>query len=241
MAFGHGKDARIFVHGFDGHTVLSSVTLALEAEAPGVDVLENADKEYITGLRDATLNADGFFDGADDGGDEVINGLLAGEDKVIAFYPQGDAAGRVGYGVAGELTTYEPTEPIDGPGTISIEMQSSVGAERGVSLQPGSTSVVATGNGATVDNAVATTAGGSVQLHVLDKIGGTNITVEIHHSTDNFAGDDTILATFTVQTTDLVAQRIAIASGTTIKRYVRARHVLGAGGTWRYNAFINRD
>ena len=38
---------------------------------------------------------------------------------------------------------------------------------------------------------------------------------------DNFAADDTLLATFTINPTDKSSERVAIAAGTTIKRYTR--------------------
>ncbi len=82
---------------------------------------------------------------------------------------------------------------------------------------------------AIIDNLAASAAGAILWLGlsalVLD--GGTNLAVELRHSTDNFAGDNTQLGAFTVVTTAPFSQRLVVAG--TVKRYIRARHTFAGG------------
>ncbi len=97
-------------------------------------------------------------------------------------------------------------------------------------LSSGST-VTATGNGTSVDNGASTTNGGAGFLSVPVNTRNGNITVKIQHSADNSTFAD--LVTFTVvSSTTKTSQRVEVASGTTVNRYLRVNYtVAGSSGS----------
>ena len=106
----------------------------------------------------------------------------------------------------------------------------------GVCLHPLQSETVGI-NGSVVDNGAATTNGGSAVLQVTSA--GTTTTVSVYYSTDNFGSSDVLLASFAAATT-VGAQRITIASGTTVNRYLRIE-VTSQTGTFAYSVSFHRN
>ncbi len=207
--------------------------------------------EQVDGLGDATdlwsavgfatirLEQDGFYNESVGGLHEALE---AADPQVLLYAPVGNVIGRDFVGLSAVRTIYDrlpakgvhhraraiylPTEGAEplGSSFISADLvaRTAVGP------------VVTT----TVDSGAATTAGGAVYLGVsaLNLDGGTNVTIEIRHSTDNFGANDVVLATFTAVTVAPFAQRIAIVG--TINRYTRTRYLFnGAAGAARTITF----
>lgn len=100
------------------------------------------------------------------------------------------------------------------------------------------TAITADTNGTTFDNAAATTNGGSAHLHVTAYSGLTSNSVIIEHSVDNSVW--ATLATFTL-VTGKTSERITVAAGTTVRRYMRIRDdVTGTGSCTRGVVFCRR-
>ena len=127
-------------------------------------------------------------------------------------------------------TSYEVSSPIGDIVQASAEFQSSESVEHGVILSAG-TAVSATGNGTGVDHGAATTNGGAGFLSVPTNTRNGNITVKIQHSADNSTYAD--LVTFTVvSSTSTTSERIEVAAGTTVNRYLRVNYtVAGSSGS----------
>jgi hypothetical protein len=125
-------------------------------------------------------------------------------------------------------TSYEVSSAIADIVQASAEFQSTDAVEHGVILSSGAT-VSATGNGTGVDNTLATSNGGAGFLSVPVNTRNGNITVKIQHSADNSTFAD--LITFTVvSSTTKTSQRVEVASGTTVNRYLRVNYTV-AGST----------
>ena len=89
-------------------------------------------------------------------------------------------------------------------------------------------SVAAKTTGTSTDNAAASTNGGIGQLHVNANTWNAAANAKIQHSSDNVTFVD--LVTFaTVATTVKTSERIEVAAGTTVNRYLRAVITLTAG------------
>jgi len=220
MAFIHGKGSAVYVGGHNLSAYFKSASPKASADTADVTCLGAAVKSYLAGLKDATLSLEGVFDGAADAVDEELAAIFGSDDKVLSVYPGGESAvGTVGYGMQATHTGYEVTAEVGGVVSCSAEFQSDVAIERILSLHP-LAAVAAPANGTTHNNSAATTDGGSAYLHITAWT-GTDFTVSIRHSTDNFAASDDELVAFT-QATAIGAERVAIAAGTTVRQYVRA-------------------
>lgn len=238
MAFGHGKDQAVYIHGADLTAFFRSFGSPREVEVADTSAFRDVAKKFIVGLADGTFTGEGLFDGAVGAEDEKLDGLLGGQDKVIAYYPQGDAIGKAGHAGLAQESSYEPTGDIGDAVSFGFEAQASGGIERVISLLAGLTSVVATGAQATQNDGASTANGGAAYLQSLSKVGGTNATVIVQHSSDNFGADITTLASFAAVSAAGVAERVPIVG--TIKRYVRAFVTLGGGGTWKFQVGLHR-
>jgi hypothetical protein len=127
-------------------------------------------------------------------------------------------------------TSYEVSSAIADIVQASAEFQSTDAVEHGVILSSGS-AVTTTGNGTGVDNTTSSLNGGAGFLSVPVNTRNGNITVKIQHSADNSTFAD--LVTFTVvSSTTATSERIVVASGTTINRYLRVNYtVAGSSGS----------
>lgn len=174
-------------------------------------------KTWTPTLSEGTLTLAGFWDDTAGGILDVLNAAYASATQAIcSIWHTGDSVGNRGVAIKGDVKTTKDSAQVDGVLKISTEVTSSVGEEDVISLHA-LTQETADGNGTTVDNTAATTAGGSAYLHVSEMT--TALTVHIYHSTDNFATDDTLLATFAADPTANTAERITISG--TIRQYTR--------------------
>src|SRR5262245_63538627 len=105
MAFQHGKEAKVYVNGWDLTTFLTEFAATLNGEAVDVTTFGDSWRDFISGLKTAQFSANGFFDGADDQQDEIISALTNVADSIWLWFPQGDTLGNFGYGVSGIQTS----------------------------------------------------------------------------------------------------------------------------------------
>lgn len=216
MSFGHGKNTKVYANGYDLGDYLSNISTPGTADVVETSVFNSSAKTYISGHKDATLSAEGFFDGDADAVDEAFNTALGSTDNVWTWYPQGDSIGSYGYGMETIKNSYEITSPIDGVVSVTAEGQSHVGRDRIVSLHAMSQESSSSGSASSVDNTSATTEGGIGYLQVEAVSGGT-LAATVQHSSAGSTWSE--LISFT-GTTGRTAER-KTATGE-VKRYVRA-------------------
>jgi hypothetical protein len=93
-------------------------------------------------------------------------------------------------------------------------------------------------NGTSVDNGAATANGGAINIHVTAFSGLTSDSIIIEHSTNDSVWNT--LATSTL-VTGLTSERIVVAAGTTVNRYLRVRDdVTGSGSITAQVGFARR-
>lgn len=226
--FRHGRNAKVAVNAYDLSAYFKEAAVKRTMEPVDVTTFSNNSKVYIPGMMDGGLSFSGFFDGDVLAVDALLAAALqAGTDDLVTFAPEGFAIGRNTYVAQAQETSYDVSAPVADAVAISAEFQSNLGVWSGESLHDLAAESAST-NSTSVDNGASTTYGGVAVLHVTANTRSANTTIKVEHSSDNssFAA----LATFTViPTNTTTSQRIAVASGTTVNRYLRASSTLTAG------------
>lgn len=218
MAYSHGKDADIYVGGYNLGPFLNSITVAATADTAEVSTFGDGAKEYIAGLQDSTLSAEGFFSGASGESDAILQAALGVSSTLWSYFPQGDTLGNIGFGVRCINTTYDISTPISDAAKVTVNGQVTGGRERGKSHHALAAETTDT-NTATIDNAVSSATGGVSYLHVT-AFDGTDIQITIQHSTDDVTFADLIVHT-TVTAANAKERKTTAALTTTVNRYTR--------------------
>lgn len=232
MPFRHGKNTVVLVNEYNLSSYFNeaSTTNSIETSETTTYGVTGGSKTYVTGLNDGTVSVSGLFDGDSGAVDAVLTSVL-GSETDVKFTVAYDGGMTIGARCAtGEsiMTSYEVSSPVGDVVSTSAEFQPDGGVARGVVLAPLST-VSATGNGTAVDNGASTTNGGVAVIHVPANTRNGTITVKVQHSADNVTYAD--LATFaTVSSTTKTSERLSVASGTTVNRYLRVSYTV-AGST----------
>lgn len=197
MAFSHGKSAVVYTGKYDLTSYLQEANLSQARETAEVTTFGKSSKVFIGGMREDTISASGFFDGAASAVDEVMAGILADADgEVLTIGWNGDTLGnRAAFMLVGQ-SSYEVSATISDAAAIEAEFYSAAddGADRGVWLRAkaahnynntGGSPATDTVNGTGVNNGAATTNGWAAVLHVFAFTGtGATLVVRVQHSTD---------------------------------------------------------
>lgn len=228
MAFVHGRNGKVLVAQFDLSAYLNNHEVNQEADLPETSCFGDSARRYgVVGLKTGSVSLGGFYDPTVVSGDDVVlsAALGAASTSPVTIGPNGLAVGERVKMLAAREKTYKVNGSVDSPVMVSAEMQCDAGIDNGVSLHA-LTAETATGNSASVDNAAATANGGVAHLHTT-AIGGTPTDDrKVQHSTNDSVWVD--LVTFT-QVTAVGSQRIEVAAGTTVNRYLRETRTIGGG------------
>lgn len=219
MAFTHGKRTRLYMDALNLSHYSRSVSIPAEVDTAECSTFGADWKQYVSGLRDATISVEGLFDAVSD--EALLESFDHADKSVWQVYFQGDAVGLPGRGLVCDTTNYEPSSEIGDVVQWSVEAQSSVGADRIVSHHP-HTEQTTSGTATVVDHGSATTNGGVAYLNVT-AIAGSAV-IAIQDSDDNITFTD--LASFGTVTTP-GGYRVAVAG--TVERYTRLVHTNAAG------------
>jgi hypothetical protein len=231
MAFLHGKGTAVLYRQYDLSSYFNDASVSRSMEPAETTAFGASSKTYIVGLKDGTVSLNGMFDGSANAVDEVLQARLGTEDGglVTICYGGATAGNRVSISKV-ETTSYDVSAPVGDVVAASAEFQSDSGIDNGIALT-GLAAVSATGNGTSQDNSASTANGGVASLHVTANSHDGGTTVKVQHSADNSTWAD--LATFTaVSASTTTSERVEVAAGTTVNRYLRANYTLaGASGS----------
>jgi len=228
--FRHGKNVNVFLDQYDFSTYFNDVTASTSVDTAETSAFGTSAKTYVVGHRDGTVSLSGMFESTESTGtDQYFATALGSATKIkLIVAPEGNSNGAGAIMLVADDTSYEVSSAIADIVQASAEFQSTDAVEHGKILSSGST-VSATGNGTGVDNGASTANGGAGFLSVPVNTRNGNITVKIHHSADNSTFAD--LVTFTVvSSTSKTSERVEVASGTTVNRYLRVNYTV-AGST----------
>ncbi len=225
--FAHGKNVNVFIDEFDFSTFFNDVSASTSVDTAESSAFGTSAKTYVVGHRDGTVSLSGMFEGtASTGTDDFFNTALGNATKALVIVaPSGHSNGAGAIMLEADNTSYEVSGAIADIVQASAEFQSTEAVEHGKILSSGST-VSATGNGTGVDNGASTTNGGAGFLSVPVNTRNGTIAVKIQHSADNSTFAD--LTTFTtVTSTQKTSERVEVADGTTVNRYLRVVFTVG--------------
>jgi len=228
MAFIHGKSAQILHGAYNLSSFLNDASASADVEVAETTAFGSSAKTYIVGLKDGTVSASGMFDGAASATDEVLSASIGSDTLApVTIGYDGTTLGNRVTILKAKTTSYEVSTPVGDVVAVSYSAQADGGLDQGVSLAA-LTSVSATTTGSSHDNSASSANGGVAQLHVTANSRSANATIKVQHSADNSTFAD--LATFTVvATTVTTSERVIVASGTTVNRYLRAVNTLASG------------
>lgn len=238
MAFIHGKSATVLFGAYNLSTYLNELGLTKTIETGETTTFSADSKTYVVGLQDGTASLSGLFDGDADAIDAVMQAAIASDNRdVTTLSPAAEAVGVVGYLVDAHTGTYEISSPVADVVSVTADLQSEAGIERGVLLTDAS-AISSTSSGTSYDSGASSANGAVAHLHVTANDRDDDIDVKVQHSSDNVSWVD--LGTFTtVSSTSTTSERITITG--TVNRYLRADFtVAGSTGSATIHVSIAR-
>lgn len=217
-----GPTSKVLHGAVDLSTYFREASVPMEVDVEEATTCGKTAKVYIPTLTDGTASLAGLWEGSVAAVDERLAAVLgAASPSPLTVGWEGLALGKRVAMLDTIESSYEVSGAVGGLVEASAEFQASGGARSGVSLHA-LASEAATANGASVDNAAATTGGGFAHLHATAVTG--TCTVKVQHSVDNSVWVD--LITFTAATGP-TSQRVAVTG--TVNRYVRATWTIVTG------------
>lgn len=252
MGFVFGTGTRAWMDGKQAACVVNELTMEAELDEAEVTTLCSTLKDYIPGLAEVTIELEGYFDTDTVSPATTMEALFhskiaSGEVFPITFAPEGGAqTGDPVYMMNGFLQEYTIENTVDEAAAVEATFRCSSALARGYIVENGGTARTATGNAGTVvgtnvlDNTTSSTDGGIAVLQVFTVTGTTpSATIVLQHSADNVTYAD--LATFTAKTA-VDGEYVAVASGTTVNRYLRARWTIsGTTPSFNFNLAFKRN
>lgn len=240
MAFVHGKGTVVLFNATNMSSYLKEASTSNSVETADVTAFSTTGaKSYIVGLKDGTVSLSGMFDGGVGASDVIFQGALGASTGVVSVFSDGDAIGKRGLTASIHETSYNLSSPVGDVVSATAELQATGGIDASVSLHALGAET-ATGNATSHDGTASSANGGVGTVHVTANTRDGSTTIKIQHSADNSTWAD--LVTFSaVSTTVTTQERVVVASGTTVNRYLRATHTLaGSTGSITYQASFGR-
>lgn len=237
----HGKRAVVLIDGHDISDYFREATATQAISADDTTTFNQEDRTFTVGIGDGKLSLGGLFDANDVPlADERLAAALDAESSTLMYGLGGNARGnrcRLASAVTG---SYEVSEKVTDVAETKAEFQVSDTFDNGVILAAArSVATATTTNETSVDHGAESTNGGIAQLHVTANDHDDDLDVIVQHSSNNSAWSD--LATFTtVAAEDIESQRVVLAAGTTINRYVRAISTTAGTGVVVYTVALAR-
>lgn len=205
-----------------------------------VSVLTSTAREYIPGQDASTANVNMLLDtsGAAGGQFAALHNTKAATAAPFTMAPDGFTTGSLAVMPSLLTTNLTIGSVLTDAVTVSMAAASTGNFDVGTILED-FTAITATGNGTARDGGAASANGGVAHLHVSAFSGLTSNTVTIEHSVDGSTSWAT-LVTFSAATA-ATSQRVEVAAGTTVRRYLRVVDtVVGTGTNTRLVAFARR-
>lgn len=186
---------------------------------------------FVPGLSSGTLALRGPQDSI---GQQLHSEIAAavGVDNalILTVCPYGTGAGQSAMTAVGDVTDWTIDASVTEAVGYAATLQADEMVDAGFVVHP-LVAETATGNTASIDRGAGTANGGVAVLHATAYATLTNAAIKVQHSVDNAVWTD--LATFTTITA-AGAQRLFLAPGTAVNRYVRASLTVSGAGSVTY-------
>ena len=238
MAFVASYNSRLFVGAAQWATYARGFNYSDTTDMLDITTLADTSKQMIPGQRTGTVSLDLLLDtAAAAGGQFATLNTWKGTPQVLSLAPSGTARSAETWLLQANQSNASVTSAVADVVTASVSIQCDGSVDAGVVLDP-TTAITTTTSSTSVDNTAGTTNGGVAHLHVTAYSGLTSNTITIEHSTNNSTWST--LGTFTA-VTGTTAERLVIAAGTTVNRYLRVTDtIVGVGSCTRFVSFARR-
>lgn len=235
MAFVASLNSRIFVGSLAWTQYTRSKSLSMDTNMLDVTTLNDADMAYIPGQNSGTVSLDMLLDNSGAAGSQFITlNTWKATTQVVTLAFEGTTRGAPTWLVNADQGNFTVNSAATDVMSVSGSYNTDGQVGYGVIIDP-LTAITVDTNGTAVDNGASTANGGIAHLHITAFSGLTSNSVIVEHSTDNISF--ATLGTFTLAT-GLTSERLVIAAGTTVNRYVRVRDdVTGTGSCTRIVSF----
>ena len=233
-------DSRVAVGLLNASGYARGFSVTSTMEALDVTTLVDRSKAFIVGQNDSTASIDMLLDtvGTANLQYDALQDMKGAGAFPMTLGVEGFTALDPVVMLNGHFTNITHSSTNADAVTASAASQSTGNTDLGVALED-FTAVTADGNGTARDLTAASSAGGVAHLHVTAFSGLTNNIVTIEHSVDGSTSWST-LVTFATYT-GVTSERVEVAAGTTIRRYLRVvDNVTGTGSTTRAVFFARR-
>ncbi|HEX5704874.1 MAG TPA: hypothetical protein VFX97_16875 [Pyrinomonadaceae bacterium] len=225
----HSKSTAVLVDEYDLTSLFTKIAPSNSRDVYDKTVLGESSKSFHLGFKQGEINAEGLFTIFTE--TPTLDSLFGepGTPRIVSAFPEGHAVGKPAYILYANQSEFSLDTSVGDLIRNAAKFSSlDDGLERGLSLHPLSAEV-GTANGATVDGLAASTGGALGVLHVTAIAGAApSVVIKLQSSTDAAAWGDVTGGAFTAATI-ATKQRLEIASGVTINRYLRC--VATFGGT----------
>lgn len=240
MAFIHGKSAVILNNEFNLSAYFNDISISRSVETAETTAFGASAKAYIVGISDGTISLSGMFDGAANAIDAEMTDLIGSTSGVVSISASGvTTIGTRMVSATGIVTSYEVSAPVGDVVSANAEFQADDGVGNAVSLAA-LAAVTTTTTGTSVDNTASSANGGFATLHVTANTMNGATVCKVQHSADNSSWAD--LQSFaSVPATTKASERLKIANGTTVNRYLRAVATAAGAGSFTYHINFARQ
>jgi len=248
MSFLPGTSIRVYANEFAVSGNVSGVNAQHQRATSDVTVVTSGGgMNYVPGLMSGSLALRGPLDSSSDLAAEILAAIGVDNNVLITACSDGTAVGKPALFMIGDPTEYTMDASVSDALGYVVTSTADESVDMGYVLVAPS-AITADGNGTAVDRGTSlsydgsteafTIHGGVAALHVSAYSGFTSVALKIQHSPDNSAWSD--LASF-ASVTAVGWQRLSVANGTQINRYVRAvTDVTGTGSITYLMAFAPR-
>jgi hypothetical protein len=214
----HGKATRVLLNEFAVSGEIQTGTVSRTAPVVNSECYgDDWDERDLKGVFDGSITFSGPYNGATGKIDAILQAIQASETRgILSYAPTGFAVGNLVDMGSLAITERPINSPISDKSMVSVTAPVNGEVDLGVSLHD-LTAETTTFDGTTVDETAATANGGVAHLHCT-AFSGTNGTWKVQDSADASSWADII--TF-ASVTAVGSQRIELAAGTAVRRYVR--------------------
>lgn len=233
VAKSSGLGSELFVGGYQLSGDIQSVdNISCPASVLDVTGINKSAYERIVGLRDGMIEMTTFFNTAAGRAHPVLKTLPETDTHVM--YCHKTALGNPAACLVAKQVNYDGTRASDAGFTFKVQAQGNAyGLEWGETLTAGLRTDTTATNGTAIDTLASASFGAQAYLQVT-ALTGTNVIVTIEDSADNVSFAAVTGLTFTSVTAVPAFERLATASGATVRRYIRA----ATTGTFTSASFV---
>lgn len=232
-----GGNVKLYYGANNITSYFNTASLNRANELQDTTTFEDTAREYSKGLDDGTVTLTGLYDDVAGNVDAILNTAFAASAGTnLTIGPALDTIGRAAHLLVSRKSRYSIPVRVGEIIGLEAEIQADGGIDRGRWLHAlgAETGIV---NSASIDDTAGTTNGGVAHLHVTAAT-VTTVTIKVQHSTDNAIWADLVTFTAVAGTTN---ERVVVAAGTTVNRYLRAIISAFTGTTVTYAvAFARR-